>query len=224
MRLHVAVLHSTVWLSKQRLHIFWIYIATLHSKNLNSTSFTSLPKHKFAQSSCYYYWFRKSEWRQWAGLAWQKHIRCFVQKKVDLVDMIKGIIAWPPQLTLYSDVQAMHVSLNQYTMHTASGSSSHLKRTSAPNNGTRKPNMNTMCRVIVSRCQDRPLQPRHATQCSAALKDPALTTPNTAASCNTQVLILHWLNRILGSKCHKIRSSLLRDGVHDITKFNWHAA
>jgi len=34
----------------------------------------------------------------------------------------------------------MHVSLNQYTMHTAPASPSQHKRTSAPNHGTRHEN------------------------------------------------------------------------------------
>jgi len=33
------------------------YITTLHSKNPNYTSFTSLLTHKFTHTSCYYCWF-----------------------------------------------------------------------------------------------------------------------------------------------------------------------
>ena len=47
--------------------------------------------------------------------------------------------------------------------------------------------MNTIYRVVVSRRQDR-----HATQCIAAMREPALTKPNTtAATCSIRVALLH---------------------------------
>ena len=58
------------------------------------------------------------------------------KKPVDLVDRLKGIMAWPPPLRICSAVHAMHVSLNQYTMHNVPASSSQHKWTFVPNHGT----------------------------------------------------------------------------------------